>query len=337
VTPAGDDVTAVIVSYVDVAATERAVDSLLGGTSRPERVVVVHNGPPAERLDGLAGRERVEVVRPGRNLGFAPAVELAAGRADTEWLLLLNPDARAEPDCLERLLEAAEPDVAIAGAQVLLPDGRVNAGDNPVHLSGLCWAGRYGQPAEDGPPRDTLTVSGAAMLVRRSAFAALGGFAPGSFLYYEDTDLAWRARLAGWRVRFVPRARVWHDYEFEKGAGKWFGLERNRTWAVLSNYEAGTLLLLAPLLVATELAIAAQAAAQGWLGAKLRAWAALARDARRLVSWRRRVQGARTVPDARLLREFAGAIETPMLASPWLRAANRALVRYHDAVVAARR
>jgi hypothetical protein len=130
---------------------------------------------------------------------------------------------------------------------------------------------------------------------------------------------------------------VRHDYEFDKGAGKWFGLERNRTWAVLCNYEARTLLLLAPVLLAAELAIAAKATAEGWLGAKARAWLAVARDARRLIAWRRRVQASRAVPDAELLGEFAGAVETPMLASPWLRTANRALVRYRDAVVVALR
>jgi GT2 family glycosyltransferase len=330
-------VTAIVVSYRDPAATARAVDSLLAGTVAPERVIVVDNGSTTDGLRSLRGAgDHVDVVRPERNLGFAPAVELAAARAGSEWLLLLNPDARAAPDCLERLLGAAASDVAIVGAQVLLPDGRVNAGDNPVHLTGLCWAGRYGELPEDGPARDTLTVSGAAMLVRRRAFEQLGGFAPGSFLYYEDTDLAWRARLAGWRVRFAPAARVEHDYEFGKGHAKWYWLERNRTWAVLSNFEAGTLLLLAPLLLATELAIALQAAAEGWVAAKLRAWLDIVRGVRSLRAWRRRVQAMRIVRDAELLPEFRGAVETPLLRARWLAVVNGWLVRYRDGVVALR-
>ena len=44
------------------------------------------------------------------------------------------------------------------------------------------------------------------------------------FMYYEDTDLCWRMRLAGWEVRFCPEAVVWHDYRFDKGAAKWYRL-----------------------------------------------------------------------------------------------------------------
>ena len=132
-------------------------------------------------------------------------VNLAAGVAAGDWLFLLNPDATAEPACLALLLEAgAEPATAIVGAQVLLPDGHTNAGDNPVNIAGLSWSGRYGQPREHGPARDTAAVSGAALMVRRDVFDALGGLCPYFFLYQDDADLAWRVRLAGWRVRFAP-------------------------------------------------------------------------------------------------------------------------------------
>ena len=125
---------------------------------------------------------------------------------------------------------------------MLLPDRhRVNAGDNVLHLSGLSWAGRYGLEVEAGPPRPAAVVSGAALLARRSAFEALGGYTEGFFMYYDDVDLAWRARLAGWEVLFCPEARVVHDYEFLKGDYKWRYLERNRWWCLLAYFELRTL------------------------------------------------------------------------------------------------
>jgi GT2 family glycosyltransferase len=321
-------VSAVIVSYSDPSATRAAVASLRAQTVAPLEVLVVDNHPAAPARAALADLD-VTVVTPDRNLGFAGAVDLAAARARGAWLLLLNPDAVAEPDCLARLLEAAGRGVAIVGAQVLLSDGeRVNAGDNPVHLTGLSWSGRYLEPREDGSARDVACVSGAAMLVRAAAFRDLGGFPPGFFVYHEDVDLAWRARAAGWRVRFCPAARVRHDYDFDKGAAKWFWLERNRLWTVLTNYEAGTLVRLAPLLVAAEAAILVSAWRGGWLGAKLRAYAALARALPSLLRWRERVQRGRTVPDAVLVRALTARIETPVLDGPLVRAANPWMERY---------
>ncbi|MEA2394414.1 MAG: hypothetical protein QOJ82_2305 [Solirubrobacteraceae bacterium] len=332
--PGTASVSAIVVSYAEPAATRAAVQSLLAQTHAPDQIVVVDNHPDAPARAALDGLD-VELVRPERNLGFAPAVNLAARAARGEWLLCLNPDAVAAPDCVERLLEAgAPPDVGVVGAQVLLPDGEtVNAGANPLHISGLSWSGRYLEPREDGPPRDALVVSGAALMIRAEAFRALGGFPPGFFLYHEDVDIGWRARAAGWRVRFCPRATVRHDYVFTKGADKWFWLERNRLWTVLTGYEARTLVLLAPLLAATEAAILLFALRGGWLGSKLRAYAALARSAPALVRWRRFVQGSRRVPDRELLDDFAGEIATPLLQHPLLGVVNPWLERYRRLVL----
>jgi GT2 family glycosyltransferase len=323
-----DAVSAVIVSYSDPSATRAAVVSLGAQTVAPLEVLVVDNHPAAPARAALEGLD-VTVLTPERNLGFAGAVDLAARSARGAWLLLLNPDAVAEPECVQLLLEAAGRGVAIVGAQVLLSDGaRVNAGDNPVHLTGLSWSGRYLRPREDGPARDVACVSGAAMLVRAAAFGELGGFPPGFFVYHEDVDLAWRARAAGWRVRFCPAARVRHDYDFDKGPAKWFWLERNRLWTVLTNYEARTLVRLAPLLVATEAAILASAWRGGWLRPKLRAYAALARALPSLLRWRARVQRGRAVPDAVLVGALTARIETPVLDGPLVRAANPWMERY---------
>ncbi|HEX7297886.1 MAG TPA: glycosyltransferase family 2 protein [Solirubrobacteraceae bacterium] len=307
------EVSAVIVSYADLGATSRAVATLRAQTVAPTRIIVVDNDPASE----LVALEGASVVRPGRNLGYAGGANLGASRAGGEWLLLLNPDAVADRHCIERLLEAADDRTGIVGAQILLPDGRVNAGDNPLHFTGVSWSGRYMEPAEDGPPRSVAVASGAALLVRRAAWDAVGGLAEPFFLYHDDVDLSWRVRLAGWDVRFAPRARVRHDYDFDKGAQKWYWLERNRAWTVLCNYDRRTLALLAPMLAASEAAVLARSVAQGWWAQKLRAWAAVLRAAPAIADRRRAVQATRRVGDAEIMRRMTGAFATP-LASPGL-------------------
>src|SRR3954470_9917719 len=239
-------------------AVRAVIESLQAQTQPPAELLVVDNHPDANlsRMLVDAGFP-VRVVHPGSNLGYVGGANAGAAEATQPWLFFLNPDAVAAPDCLERLLDAADERTAIAGAQVLLPDGAtVNAGDNPVHLSGLSWSGRYLEPREDGPPRDVASVSGAACLISTSVFRELGGHCPAFFLYHDDVDIAWRARMAGYRVRFVPGAAITHDYDFDKGVRKWFCLEHNRLYTVLANYELRTLVLLAPLLLAAEAGIA---------------------------------------------------------------------------------
>jgi GT2 family glycosyltransferase len=330
-------ITAVVVSYADPAATVGAVRSLLAQSLEPVEVLVVDNDPAGATARALAAdpiAPSVRTLRPGANLGYTGAANLAAAEAQGEWLFFLNPDAVAAGDCLERLLEAVDgADVAVVGAQVLLPDGRINAGENPVNLAGVSWSGGYGRPREHGAARDTAAVSGAALLARRAAFLEIGGLCPYFFMYVDDTDLAWRMRLAGRRVRYCPEAVVVHDYEFEKGAHKWFYLERNRAWALLSNLQPRTLVLLAPVLLGAEAVVVARAISQGWLAEKARAWASLLGKTPQLWRWRRSVQAARCVSDYRVLELFSAGIETDLIDTALPRWASAGLERYRSLVL----
>lgn len=315
---AGDGgITAILIGYLeDPSETARAIESLRDQTRPPDEFVLVDNSGDG-RHRRTAEDPGVVYLDPGRNLGFAAGVNLAASHASGDRLLLLNPDSGAEPDCLAILESALDsnPEAAIAGAQVLLPDGTVNAGDNPVHLSGIAWSGNFGGDPETGGPRPTLSVSGAAMLVDAAAFRELGGFHPGIFMYFEDTDLAWRSRITGRQVLFCPEARVTHDYEFEKGNSKWRWLEEGRISAILTNYRPRTLALLSPLLIATEAAIWAAAIRGGWVTRKAAAWKTVWGNRRLLREWRAKVEDQRSVSDRDLLPEFAPVVETPLLES----------------------
>jgi GT2 family glycosyltransferase len=320
-----------VVTYREPERGRSAIESLERQTCPPAELLVVENDP-----DGRGEFESslpMRVLHTGANLGYPAACNVAASEAAHPWLFFLNPDSEAAPDCLERLLAAADDQTAVVGAQILLPDGRVNAGDNPVHVTGLSWSGRYLEPAEHGPPRETAAVSGAALIARTEVFRELGGHCPGFFLYVDDTDMAWRARLAGWNVMFAPDATISHDYEFDKGPSKWRHLEHNRCWMVLSNYSSRTLALLAPLLLAAELGIALQARRDGWWPQKLEAWRDLAHGRRELARWRRQVQAHRAVGDRRIIARMRGEMNTPLLDSPILDRANPWMERYRRAVL----
>ncbi|MBA3807103.1 MAG: glycosyltransferase family 2 protein [Solirubrobacterales bacterium] len=331
-----DSVSAIVVSFRDPAATAGAVRSLLEQSLAPVELLILDNDPRGStaQRSTLAEMPRVRILHPGTNLGYTGAANLAAQQAVGDWLFFLNPDAMAAGDCLERLLEAVDgPEVAIVGAQVLLPDGRINAGENPINIAGICWSGRYGEPREHGQARDVGAVSGAAMLVRRETFLELDGMCPFFFMYMDDSDLAWRIRLRGMRVRYCPEAVVVHEYEFEKGPYKWFYLERNRGWALLSNLQLRTLVFLTPVLLATEVVVLIRAVCEGWLTEKARAWLSLIQQFPQLARWRRSVQGARVVSDYQVLELFRGGIETDLIATRLPRWVNLAAESYRRALL----
>jgi hypothetical protein len=312
-------VAVVVVTHDSAAPLDALAASLTGELGDGDEVVLVDNAS----TDDTVGRARalaLHVIETGANLGFAAACRIGAAATTAPLLFLLNPDARLLPGALARLRAVAEerPDWAAWQPVVLLPDGRINVAGGVVNFLGVGWAGRCGEDAATLPaePYEIAFASGAAMLVRREAWLALDGLRDDYFLYGEDVDLGLRLWLAGWRVGVEPRARVVHDYEFEKGPHKWFLLERNRWRTVIATYPAGLLALVAPALLAAELGLLVLAARGGWLGPKLRAQWATTTGLRVALARRREVQRTRRVGAAAFAATLTGELSTPQLAVP---------------------
>lgn len=215
-------VRAVVVTWNGAHLIPPSLRSLAGQRTRAHlEVVVVDNGSQDGTRDLLAADfPDVTVVRSERNLGFAGGAALGTAELDTDYVLLLNNDARLLPDALDAMLDAAEADehVGAVTAKVLLDepgDGprRVNSTGNVVTRAGAGtdrdWLVPEGQESTDP---EVFGFCGAAALLRRTALDQVGTFDPWLFLYYEDTDLSWRLRAAGWQVRYAPAAVALHRH-----------------------------------------------------------------------------------------------------------------------------
>jgi GT2 family glycosyltransferase len=313
-------VSAVVLAWLDEPWLERSVEALLASTGVEVEVVLVDNGCTTDAVDRLATLPGVVVVRPGENLGFAGGCDAGAAAASGEVLALVNSDAVAEPGALAALAAVAlEPGVGVATASVRLAEdpGRLNTAGNPLHYLGLVWAGGFAEPATAHARRTEVPLaSGAGCALRRALWEELGGFAPEYFAYHEDAELSWRCRRRGLSVVFVPDAVVVHRYEFSRTATKQYLLERNRWILVLTLYGTRTLVLLAPALLAFEVAITAVAAVQGWLPAKVRGWVWLARHAGWVARRRAELRAERRVPDRELARWVTGRFDPANLPLP---------------------
>lgn len=323
--------TAVMLAWGDEPVLVEAVRSVLSSEGVEVDVVLVDNGCTNDAVARLSPDPRVTVVDPGANLGFAGGCNEGARHARGELLAFVNGDAVVRPDALARLAAATDDDsVGLTTASLRLyedPD-TLNSAGNPVHYTGLSWAGELGRPAVDFPsPRDVASASGAATVCRADRFAALGGFCEPMFAYCEDTELSLRCWQRGWRVVYVPDAVVLHRYEFSRNTLKMYLLERNRLFLVLTLWPARLLALVALPLLAFELAVLAVALKDGWSGRKVAGWWWLLRHAGEVRERRRQVQAARTVPDREMARLLTGDV-TPgvsgLTAPAMLRRVSRA-------------
>jgi len=255
---------------------------------------------------------RFRFIAAGANLGFAAGNNRAAEAAGAPWLALLNPDAFAAPDWIERLLEAADRHPGTEAFACL----QLDAGDpscldglgDVLSAAGIPWRGAHGQAAGRIEAGEVFSACGAAALYRASRFRELGGFAEAFFCFCEDVDLGFRHRLLGGRCRLVPEAVVAHVGGASAGRRSAFAVyhgARNRLWLQFRCMPAA---LFWPLLPAHLLATAIlflQAALGGQGGAFARGLRDALAALPRLRAERRAIQAARRAPLAAIARALS--------------------------------
>lgn len=310
----------VVLGFGEEPYLEDVLASLAADCEERDEVVLVDNGIAHRASRQQSWPELVRVIGDGVNTGFAGGCHLGARAARGEILVFVNSDAIVHRGALDALTQGTEQfGVGIACGCLRLADQPdvVNSAGNPLHFSGISWAGAFGEPASQHNEAGEVTVAtGGLFAIRREVWDLLDGFDELYFAYNEDTDLSLRAWLRGWRVYYVPEAVADHHYEFSRSPMKMYLVERNRLITVLTDYPTGVLRAVAPALIGMELLLLVQALMQGWAPQKLRSWWWIARHVRLLRRRRARVQAQVTASDADIAARFVSRVEPPMMAQP---------------------
>ena len=216
-------VTACIVTYNSERFLQRCLDALRAQTRRPTRVLVWDNAS-RDQSAGLAEQLGASVIRAPENVGFAQAANELIQRTTTPYVLLLNPDVYLHPYYVEELEEAASADPTIgSGTGKLIRPARpgeipiLDSTGHVLHRNRVATNRGENEPDRgqyDGE-RDVFGVCAAAALYQRAMLddVRLGDeyFDSTFFVYLEDVDLDWRARLRGWKACYVPTAVAEHE------------------------------------------------------------------------------------------------------------------------------
>ncbi|GGZ21244.1 glycosyltransferase family 2 protein [Asticcacaulis endophyticus] len=236
----------IVVSYNSSAFLPRCLEALQAQTlpRAAYEIVVVDNASADFELD--AWRARYPDIRFEQfedNLGFAVANNRAAQMASAPWLVLINPDAFAHADMLQALQGAVSdyPAVSMFSALQLSANhaGKLDGAGDGMMAFGFNYRMGYGHDMPQFlPVGEVFSACGAAMMIRRDLFERLNGFDEDFYIYCEDADLGYRARLLGERCLLIPQARVDHIGSATLGARSDFALRygyRNRLWMYLKN------------------------------------------------------------------------------------------------------
>jgi GT2 family glycosyltransferase/glycosyltransferase involved in cell wall biosynthesis len=194
----------------------------------------------------------VETLAQSTNLGFSPAVNLAAKHATSDCVALVNNDMRLDPQWLRGLVSQYDPRagfICVAGTILDWDGTHVDFVDGTINFHGFGQQQGFGLTVEEAAAKGLIGdaadgrvlpfACGGSMLVRRDVFVELGGFDPAYFAYFEDVDFGWRLQVCGYRTRLAAHARSYHRHH---GTSSGFAtherillLERNALRTLLKN------------------------------------------------------------------------------------------------------
>jgi GT2 family glycosyltransferase len=286
-----DSISVVIVNWNGQHLLDACLASLQRQSRPPTEVILVDNGSTDESVAFVQSRYlAVRVIRLSSNRGFAAGCNTALRVATGALIATLNNDAVADERWLESLAKRLQGrrDVGMVASKMLRHDTPTFIDSTGICLdsTAVAWDRRVGEAADSANrPAEIFGPCAGAAMYRRELFADIGEFDEDFFMYLEDVDLAWRARLAGWRCLYAPDAIVYHWHSataVENSPFKLFHLARNRVWTIAKNYPAPDLYLHLPAIVLFDVAAVLSSLIQprpGLVGAE------------RLVSLRGRLRG----------------------------------------------
>ncbi|MCG6536882.1 MAG: glycosyltransferase family 2 protein [Syntrophales bacterium LBB04] len=244
-----DLVSVVILNFNGKTCIERCIDSVLAQDYAHLEVIVVDNGS----VDGspeLIKRKYKEVllVENGRNLGFAAANNIGIRYTRGIYTVVMNNDTELESTCIGMMKKAIEKDAryGACASKIYLESDHdlLDAAGIVIFRDGLSIGrGRLERGDFYDREEEVFFASGCCFMARRSMLkdVKLGNeyFDEDFFMYADDTDLGWRARLRGWKTIYTPQARLYHAHSAASGSYsplKAFHVERNRIWIAVKYF-----------------------------------------------------------------------------------------------------
>lgn len=200
----------IIVNYNTAVFLERCLKNIKKNTFYPYKLIIIDNQSTdnSKRYLKKLQTQRIQVIYNQKNLGTSKAWNQGIKAGHSKYILVLNPDTLVPKGWLKKLVACAESDsqIAVVGAKLVNKDGIItHAGI--VEKNGQRYGEGLGErdnPNKYAQIRDCLTVCGACYLIKRANLKHIGYFDEKYFMYTEETDYSFRARLLGYRVVRCP-------------------------------------------------------------------------------------------------------------------------------------
>lgn len=312
-------VSIIILNYNAGNLLLNCVDSVFKSTYPNFEVLVVDNiSTDNSHIICKEKFEKIHLIKNKENLGYCEGNNVGIRNADGEFIVILNPDTIVEPDWLNHLMSAYskfgeglyQPKFFSLNEKLVL-----QSTGNMLHIFGFGFARDKGK-ADDEKIKSVEKInyaSGTCLFTSKIVLDKIGLLDPFLFLYHDDLDLGWRAAQIGINSFYVPQSIIYHaeSYSIKWSSKKFYWLERNRKYCLLTHYSKETYAKMRLSLFLVDVCVWLFYLSKGFLGAKIRAELDIFRNRKDIKIKYNQLEKIKIISDKELIKKFPDEIFVP--------------------------
>jgi GT2 family glycosyltransferase len=312
-------VSIIILNYNAGNLLLNCVDSVFKSTYPNFEVLVVDNiSTDNSHVICKEKFEKIRLIENKENLGYCEGNNVGIRNANGEFIVILNPDTTVEPNWLDHLMSAYnefgeglyQPKFFSLNEKLVL-----QSTGNMLHIFGFGFARDKGKI--DDEKMESIEkinyASGTCLFTSKIVLDKIGLLDPFLFLYHDDLDLGWRAAHIGINSFYVPKSIIYHaeSYSIKWSSKKFYWLERNRKYCLLTHYSKETYAKMRLSLFLVDLCVWLFYLSKGFLGAKIKAELDIFRNRKAIKIRHNQLEKIKIVPDKELIKKFPDEIFVP--------------------------
>ena len=260
----------------------------------------------------------IKLIQNNKNLGYCGGNNVGIKEAKGTFVIILNPDTIIEPNCINELISAYNK----FGEGLYQPkilslneDNTIQSTGNMLHVFGFGFARDKGNKIVNKIEeiQEIGYASGTCLFTSREVIKKVGLLDEFLFLYHDDLDLGWRAAQIGINSYYVPKSEIFHveSYSLKWSSKKFYWLERNRKYCILTHYSKETYEKMKFSLMLIDLFVWAFYFSKGFLGVKIKAELDIRKNKKNIEKKYKELEEKKIIPDVELIKKFPDEIFVP--------------------------
>ena len=314
-----EKISIVILNYNAGELLEKCISSVMKSNYKNFEIILVDNASKDESHKECKNKfPKIKLIENNENLGYCEGNNIGLKQVDGKYCIILNPDTEVESNWINEFLrEYKNHGEGLYQPKLLATSDktRINSGGNMMNIFGFGYSlGKGKKDSEEFNKFKSINyASGACLFTSKKILDKIGFFDPYLFAYHDDLELGWRAAELGIKSFYAPSIVVYHteSFSFKWSPIKFYLLERNRWYCILTHYSKSTFYKILPGLMIIEIMIFFFFLSKGMIKEKIKASNDIIKNYKNIKKKYEELESKKIISDKQIIEKFSDFVEIP--------------------------